>query len=132
MSPSRLVMPLFAASVVALGAMAQAPAGAFGAQAQTPEPAMRVIELKATKYEFAPAKIEIPLNTTVQFKITAADRAHGFEIEGVTEKGKCPKIEKGETLTIEYKATKAGTIKFKCCDYCGLGHGRMHGEVVVK
>lgn len=127
MNPSRLVMPLFAAAVVALGAFAQVPAGA-----QAQEPAMRVIEIKATKYEFAPAKIEIPLNSTVQFKITAADRAHGFEIDGVTEKGKCPKIEKGETLTIEYKATKAGTIKFKCCDYCGLGHSRMHGEIVVK
>ena len=130
MSPSRLVMPLFAASVVALGALAQTPASAFGAQA--PEPAMRVIEIKATKYEYSPAKIEIPLGTTVQFKITAADRAHGFEIDGVTEKGKCPKIEKGETLTIEYKATKAGTIKFKCCDYCGLGHSGMKGEIVVK
>jgi cytochrome c oxidase subunit 2 len=127
-------MAVLTVSVIGLGAMAQAPAGAAaGAQAQ--EPAMREIELKATKYEFTPGKVEIPLNATVRFKVTAADRDHGFAIEGEKDKdGKdaCNKIKKGDTLTVEYKATKAGTIKFKCCDYCGLGHGRMNGEIVVK
>ena len=37
-----------------------------------------------------------------------------------------------ETKTIDYQATKAGTIKFKCCDFCGLGHGKMSGTIVVK
>jgi cytochrome c oxidase subunit 2 len=102
----------------------------LAAQAQTP-PAIREIELKATKYEFAPNKIELVLNTPVRFKITAADNEHGFEIEGAVETTKT-KIPKGETKTVEYKPTKAGTFKFKCNHFCGMGHSKMNGEITVK
>jgi heme/copper-type cytochrome/quinol oxidase subunit 2 len=66
----------------------------------------------------------------VQFKITALDHEHGFEIEGV--KDSCVSIPKGETKTVDYKADKAGKITFKCCHVCGLGHGGMKGSITVK
>jgi len=116
---SRLVLPIFVAAVVGLAAEAS----------QNP-PAVKEIAIKAEKYKFTPSKIEIPLNTTVKFMITADDRDHGFEIEGV--KDSCIKIEKGQTKAVEYKATKAGEFKFKCCDFCGLGHGGMKGSFTVK
>ena len=125
MKPDRLVLAGFIACLVPLiAAVGRTPAPVH---AQSPK---QVIEVKATKYEFAPAKIELALNATVTFKVTAVDHDHGFEIEGV--KDSCVKIPKGETKTIEYQATKAGTIKFKCCDFCGLGHGKMSGTIVVK
>ena len=70
------------------------------------------------------------MGASVQFKITAVDHDHGFEIEGV--KDSCITIKKGETKTVEYKATKAGKVSFKCCHVCGLGHGKMNGEMMVK
>ena len=42
------------------------------------------------------------------------------------------KIKKGETATVEYKAEKPGTVEFRCCVRCGLGHGRMKGKIIVK
>ena len=89
-----------------------------------------VIELKATKYKFTPDTVDIPVGTTVQFKITAVDHEHGFEIAGV--KDSCVQIPQGETKTVEYKAEKAGKISFKCCHVCGIGHAGMHGSMTVR
>lgn len=132
MKSTRIVLAVFVVALIPLIAAAHwapvvtaAPLGGTSAQA-----APTVIELKATKYKFTPETVNVPLNATVQLKITAADRDHGFEIDGV--KDSCVKIPKGETKTVEYKATKAGTIKFKCCDFCGLGHGGMDGKIIVK
>ncbi len=91
---------------------------------------VKEVELTAKKYEFSPKSVEVPVGTTIRFKITALDREHGFEIEGV--KDSCVKIKKGESATVEYKAEKAGTFEFKCCKRCGFGHGRMKGTIVVK
>ena len=33
---------------------------------------------------------------------------------------------------MEYKAEKPGTVEFRCCVRCGLGHGRMKGKIIVK
>jgi heme/copper-type cytochrome/quinol oxidase subunit 2 len=91
------------------------------------EPTVKEIEITAKKYEYSMENIEVPLNTTLRLKITALDREHGFEIEGV--KDSCVDIPKGETRTVEYHATKVGTFKFKCCHFCGLGHGGMKGAI---
>jgi cytochrome c oxidase subunit II len=115
----RLVLPTFTLCVVGLAALG----------AQQP-PAVKEIAVTARKYEFTPNKIEIPVGTAVRFKITAEDNEHGFEIEGV--KDSCVEIPKGETKTVDYKADKAGTITFKCCHFCGMGHGRMKGTLTVK
>ena len=129
----RLVVSALALSVVALISVvtiSSANATSSNGTQAAPAPAVKEIALKAEKYKFTPNKIDIPLNTTVKFMITADDRDHGFEIEGV--KDSCIKIEKGQTKTVEYKATKAGEFKFKCCDFCGLGHGGMKGTFTVK
>jgi cytochrome c oxidase subunit II len=87
------------------------------------------IQMTAKKYEFSPGVIEVAAGTRIVFKITALDREHGFEIAGV--KDSCVKIKKGETATVEYLADKPGTVEFKCCVHCGLGHGGMKGKIVV-
>ncbi|PYV17369.1 MAG: hypothetical protein DMG07_05965 [Acidobacteria bacterium] len=105
--------------------------GPFPLSGQIPSGApAREVEMTAKKYEFSPATVEVAPGTLVRFKITALDRDHGFEIEEV--KGSCVKIKKGETATVEYKAEKPGTVEFRCCVRCGLGHGRMKGKVIVK
>ena len=129
MRAHRVVLAAFVAALVPLIAATRvAPVAAASAQAQAP--AVRVIEVKATKYEFTPKTFDIPLGTAVQFKVTAVDNTHGFEIEGV--KDSCVTIPKGETKTIDYKADKAGKVSFKCCHVCGLGHGKMNGSMMVK
>jgi cytochrome c oxidase subunit 2 len=120
-----VLLALVVALVPLVAAVRVAPVAASPATA-----AVQVIEVKAEKYHFTPDKIDIPLGTAVQFKITALDNEHGFEIEGV--KDSCVKIPKGETKTVDYKAEKAGKVSFKCCHRCGIGHIRMNGAMTVK
>jgi cytochrome c oxidase subunit 2 len=119
MKVRHLILPIFTLSVVALAALG----------AQQP-PAVREVALTAKKYEYIPNKIEVAVGTAVRFKITAEDNTHGFEIAGV--KGSCVEIPKGETRTVDFTADKAGVFNFKCCHFCGLGHGRMKGTLTVK
>ncbi len=131
MKSHRIVLGVFVLSLLPLMAAVRggpAPAAVVPAQAPT-QPAVKEITITAKKYAFEPNKIDVALNTVVRFTITAVDTEHGFEIEGV--KG-CTSIPKGETKTVEYKADKAGTFNFKCCHFCGMGHGKMKGTVTVK
>jgi cytochrome c oxidase subunit II len=99
---------------------------------QNPPQAVKAKELKITakKYEFAPNTVEVNAGTRIIFKITAMDREHRFEIANV--KDSCVKIKKGETATVEYMADKAGTVEFRCCVFCGLGHHGMKGKIVIR
>ncbi len=120
-----------ATQVLGTCAMAAFIAAAPRIHAQGPPAAQQTIEVKMTarKYEFSPNTVEVNAGTKITFKITALDREHGFEIAGV--KDSCVKIKKGETVTVEYLADKPGTVEFKCCEFCGFGHGRMKGKIVV-
>ena len=104
---------------------------AVASRTQSPGESKQVkdVQMTAKKYEYSPNVVEVAANTKIIFKITALDRQHGFEIAG--SKNGCVKIKKGETATVEYLADKAGTFEFKCCVFCGLGHGRMKGKIVV-
>lgn len=88
------------------------------------------VQITAKKYEFSPNTVEVKAGTRIVFKITALDREHGFEIANV--KNSCVKIKKGETATVEYVADKAGTVEFRCCVFCGMGHGSMKGKIVIR
>ena len=91
---------------------------------------VKEIDVSAKKYEFTPALIEVPANTLLKIHLKAIDREHGFEIKDV--KDSCVKFKPNEPVTIEFYADKAGEFEFACCKYCGLGHGKMKGKLVVK
>jgi heme/copper-type cytochrome/quinol oxidase subunit 2 len=38
---------------------------------------------------------------------------------------------KEEPATVTFTPDKPGTYPFKCARFCGLGHGKMKGEIVV-
>ncbi len=99
------------------------------AQSAATAQATKEVEMTAKKYEFSPSTVEVQAGTKIIFKIKALDHEHGFEIENV--KDSCVKIKKGETATVEYLAEKPGTVEFRCCSFCGLGHGKMKGKIVI-
>jgi cytochrome c oxidase subunit 2 len=119
-----LVAGLFVALASGIAAVAiRAQSG--GNATQTKE-----VQMTAKKYDFSPSTVEVSAGTKIIFKITAEDREHGFQIAGA--KTGCVKIKKGETATVEYLAEKPGTVEFKCCVFCGMGHGGMKGKIVVQ
>jgi cytochrome c oxidase subunit II len=107
----------------------------------------QAVDVTAKKYEFDPPVIHVKAGTKLVLKITATDHVHGFEISTVADaaakdsapglvlasppsKG-CYRLEQGQQETVEIDAKTPGTYRFKCCVRCGMGHGRMKGELIV-
>jgi cytochrome c oxidase subunit 2 len=87
------------------------------------------IAMTAKKYEFNPNVITVKKGEQVKLVITALDREHGFKLGAF---GIDQKLKKGKAATIEFVADKAGTFPFECSKFCGFGHGRMKGKLVVE
>jgi cytochrome c oxidase subunit 2 len=91
---------------------------------------VKEIEVSAKKYEFTPAEIEVPVNTLVRLHLKSTDKEHGFELKSI--KDSCVKFKPEAPATLEFYADKAGELEFSCCKFCGMGHGKMKGKLVVK
>jgi len=89
---------------------------------------VRVVQVKARKFEFEPASITVRQDEKVHLEVTSEDVMHGIGIEGYDISRKLPPK---ETQLIEFTADKPGRHHFHCSVYCGSGHGNMHGELVV-
>jgi cytochrome c oxidase subunit 2 len=110
--------------VAGLGVAGQETAPATGSGSQAVE-----IKVTARKYRFNPNPITVKKGEHVKLLITALDHDHGFKLEAFNIN---QKIKKGTTATIEFTADKAGTFPFQCSDFCGIGHPRMKGKLVVE
>lgn len=95
-----------------------------------PEPHIRPeIQLTAEKYDFKPDTVTVKKGDHVRLVITAIDHDHGFKIEAFQINQKLPK---GQAVTVEFMADQVGTFSFQCSQFCGLGHKKMKGKLVVK
>ena len=109
-----------------VGAAFSVPAQQVGAPTASQ---VRVINMSAKKYQFDPQVITVNQGERVQLIVTALDRDHGIQIKGY---GINRRLKKGVPTTIEFTANKPGTFPFRCSVFCGLGHRRMKGQLIVK
>lgn len=100
------------------------------APAAEPAAATRTFEMTASRFEFQPSEIEVQQGDRVVVKLHSTDTDHGFAISAFKVKVLVPKS--GEVVSAEFVASKAGTFRFACHEYCGSGHSRMKGVLVVK
>jgi cytochrome c oxidase subunit 2 len=89
----------------------------------------RTITILAKKYEFEPPRIELKAGEPVELVFRSEDTKHGFsckdlKLEDVT-------LTKDQDARIVFTPEKTGTYAFKCSHFCGLGHKKMKGEIVV-
>jgi cytochrome c oxidase subunit II len=103
------------------------PAGDRAFAADAPE--TRRFEITASRFQFVPARIEVRQGDVVDLALRSADTDHGFAIEAYAVKVAIPKG--GETVGVAFVARRAGTFPIECSEYCGSGHKRMKGELVV-
>lgn len=112
-----------AAALLAVGA------AGLGSPGDIPAAPPRSFELVASKFKFEPATLEVAEGDRVRLTLRSTDTEHGLEIKKLKVKVTVPKG--GEAVVVEFVADKAGTYEFKCSEYCGSGHGRMKGQLLV-
>jgi cytochrome c oxidase subunit 2 len=92
-------------------------------------PAASEIAMTARKFSFTPDVVRVKKDAHVTLTITALDAEHGFKLEAFhVDK----KLKKGEATSIEFIADKTGTFPFQCSHFCGRGHGKMKGQLIVE
>jgi cytochrome c oxidase subunit 2 len=101
-------------------------AGAVGMLAQGES---NEIKVTAKKFAFVPSAIHVKKGDHLKLVITATDHDHGFKLEAFQID---QLLKKGEATTVEFTADRAGTFPFECSHFCGLGHKKMKGALVVE
>lgn len=123
-------MRRWAAFAGALAAMAALFAVTGMANGQPAAAAARTIEVSAGEYKFQPEVIEVAEGERVVLKARVTDgKKHGLAIKEMGVKADIPKT--GAPVSIEFVAGKPGTYTIACSVYCGKGHSRMKGRLVV-
>lgn len=77
---------------------------------------------------FTAQDLVIPVNTTIQFELTASDVLHSFWVPALG--GKMDTLT-GITNKMYLKAEETGVFKGKCAELCGASHALMDFKVVV-
>jgi cytochrome c oxidase subunit 2 len=90
----------------------------------------RTFEIAASRYAFDPPRIEVQRGDHVKLVLRSADTTHGLAIDGYGVKVVIPKG--GEEVGVEFMAHRPGTFRMTCSEYCGSGHRRMQGRLVVE
>lgn len=95
----------------------------------TVEDGVRVVEMTARQFAFDPSTVVVETDQPVRLEVTSEDVTHGIDLEGFgIDKHLPPK----KTVTIEFTADKPGQHHFHCSVFCGKGHDKMHGTLVVR
>lgn len=90
---------------------------------------VREINIKAFQFGFEPDTIIVKKGEKIRLKAISTDVTHGIGIKKYKFKKKLP-VNKEQI--IEFTADNAGNFHFYCTVYCGAGHGKMHGTLIVK
>ena len=90
----------------------------------------RTIEITASRFRYDPAAIEVEEGEQVRLVLHSTDGTHGFAIKDYGLRTRIPKG--GEVVRLEFVASMPGRFDFACSEYCGSGHRRMKGTLLVK
>ena len=99
------------------------------AQEPVPPPEPRKITVVAKKYEFNPSQVELKAGEPVEITFTSEDTKHGFACTQLNLDEVV--FDKDTPATVKFTPEKPGTYAFRCTHFCGFGHGKMKGEIVV-
>jgi cytochrome c oxidase subunit II len=83
----------------------------------------------ASAWQFQPDEIRVPAGAQVRIRATSTDVIHGFEIES-THVNMMLIPGQISQMTTRFPAKEEHLLI--CHEYCGLGHHRMFGKVIVE
>ena len=93
------------------------------------QPAPRVVEITAKRFEFNPKQITLKRGEPVTIRLVSTDRAHGLLVKPL---GVDLDADDGSPSEITITPIAAGTFPAICDHYCGSGHGNMKMTVIVE
>jgi cytochrome c oxidase subunit 2 len=103
------------------------------AQQEPTEPEAKTFDVVAKRFAFEPSTIEVTEGDRVRLLVRSADGPHGVEIKEFKVKKAVPRAKPGDSpVTIEFVASKPGSFRILCSEYCGNGHDDMTGALVVQ
>lgn len=117
-----IVISLIAVAALA-GAYALFAKPATPAAAETSAPAAKEFKIDAYKFYYSPDAIAVKRGDIVRITVNNADVIHGIRI---------PDLGLSGNETIEFTADKAGDFAWYCNVYCGEGHNKMQGRLIVE
>lgn len=106
---------------ILLGRRNVAPRVEFSGKVET----TRIVEVKASKFNFSPDPIMVKKGERVRLVVTSTDVDHGLAIDEFKVNLSIPA---SKTETVEFVADKKGTFRV----YCDLWQGQMQSSLIVK
>ena len=94
----------------------------------TPAP-IQEFRITAFQFGFVPDKITVTAGVPVRLIVTSQDVDHGLAIRDLEVN---LKITAGRTVVVEFTPTLPGEHAFECAVFCGTGHERMRGVIIVR
>jgi cytochrome c oxidase subunit 2 len=86
------------------------------------------IALTATKFEFSAKEIQLKKGKPVTFALTSSDFVHGFDVPDFNVR---VDLVPGKTVEVTFTPNRSGRFVFLCDNFCGEGHDRMSGVLIV-
>lgn len=118
----------FAAAATVLSGAAAALYLNPSAPASAADAPVQRIAVDARKFEFGPKEIRVRKGQRVTFVLTSPDFVHGFSVPDFNLRADgIP----GKTVEITFVADKAGKFIYLCDNFCGEGHDKMTGFLIV-
>ena len=96
---------------------------------QNQAPTVRPWQVTASRYKFAPARIEVLQDDVVKIELRTEDIAHSLTIDAYRI---AKRVNPDQPITFEFRADQPGTFPFYCNLQIDDGCRQMRGELVVK
>ena len=93
------------------------------------DPAPRRIPVLAAKFAFDTPEIRVRKGEAVTLVLTSPDFVHGFSLPDLDAR---IDLVPGRTVELQLKPARPGRFAFLCDNFCGEGHDRMTGFLIVE
>jgi cytochrome c oxidase subunit II len=102
--------------------------GDAGWLARAQQPSTRRIEVTVARFFFRPAQIALKRGEPVTLALTSLDFVHGFSVPDFNLRAD---MIPGKAVEVTFTPDKSGKIPLLCDNFCGDGHERMSGFLIV-
>lgn len=102
--------------------------GAGGSAARPAGDGIRRIPVIVSRFRFSASEIRAHAGETIALVLTSTDFMHGFALPELNARIDVPP---GHSVELTLRPIRAGRFTYLCDNFCGEGHDRMAGVLVV-